>query len=58
MLLYQILPCTIHGEIQKIHTNTINLKYRLQQEIKGLSFLMDYILYQIFKTVSSISTKT
>ena len=32
MLLHQISLVTIHGEIQKIHTKTINLKYQSDME--------------------------
>ena len=40
MLLYQILASTIHGKIQKIHSN---LNYQLQHGMIDLSFLMDHI---------------
>ena len=45
MLLYQILRFTIHGKIQKIHTNIINLKYQLQIGMKNLNCLMNHILF-------------
>ena len=37
---------------------TINLKYKLQRGMKNLNYLMDNILYQIFKAVLSISSKS
>ena len=58
MLFYQTLAFTnIHGKISKSHTIMINLKYKLQHGMKILNCLMDQILYQIFKTISSISSK-
>ena len=44
-VLYQILRFTIHGKIQKIHTNIINLKYQLQIGMKNLNCLMNHILF-------------
>ena len=58
MLLYQILAFTIHGEIQKAHTKIINSKYQLQYGTKNLNYLVNHILYQIFKNILSISSKT
>ena len=55
MLLYQILTFTIHGKIEKSHVRTINLKYQLQHGLKNLNYLMDHILYQVFKIILSIS---
>ena len=55
MLLYQILAYTIHEKILKSHAKTINLKYQLQRGMKTLDYLMDHILYQIFKYIWSIS---
>ena len=53
MLLYQKLAFTEKykkdGKIQKSHTNIINLKYQLRHGMKSLNYLMDHILYQIFK---------
>ena len=57
MLLYQILAYTIHEKIEKSHIRTINLKYQLQHEMKNLNYLMDHILYQIFKIILSIFKK-
>ena len=33
MMLYQIIAYAIHGQMQKCHTKTINLKYQLQHGI-------------------------
>ena len=57
MLLYQTLAFTIRGKIYKSHTKIINLKYQLRQGMKNLNYLMGHILYQIFKTTLSISSK-
>ena len=51
MWLYQILAYAIHGEILKSHTRIINLKYQLRYRMKNLNYLMDHILYQIFKII-------
>ena len=57
MLLYQTLAFTIYEKIQKIHTKIINLKYQFQHGMKSLKYLMDNILYQIFKITSNVSKK-
>ena len=57
MLLYQILAYIIHGKIQKSNTNLLNLKYQLRHGMKSLNYLMDHILYLIFKTILNISLK-
>ena len=44
-------------EKQKAHTTTINLKYQHQQGMVNLNFLMDRILYQIFKIILSLFKK-
>ena len=50
MLLYQTLAFTIHGKIlKKSYKIIINLKYQLRHGMKSLNYLMDHILYQIFK---------
>ena len=36
---------------KKSHIRTMNLKYQLQHGIKNLNYLMDHILYQIFKII-------
>ena len=54
MLLYQILIFTIHGNTQKAHKITINLNYHLQHRMINLNYVMDHILYQIFKTILNI----
>ena len=55
MLLYQTLAFTIHGKIEKSHKKLINLKYQLQHGKKILNYLVDHILYQIFKIILNIS---
>ena len=35
----------------------MNLKYQLQHETINLNYLMDHVLYQIFKTILSIFKK-
>ena len=35
----------------------MNLKYQLQHGIKNLNYLMDHIVYQIFKIILNISLK-
>ena len=42
---------------KKSHTKIINLKYQLRHQMKSFNYLMDHILYQIFKTILSISSK-
>ena len=54
MLFYQILASNIHDKILKSHTKLINLNYQFQHEMKNLNYLMDHILYQIFKIILSI----
>ena len=39
------------------HTKTINLKYQLQDGMKSLNYLMDHILYQIFRITLNTSLK-
>ena len=41
----------------KSHRKTINLKYILKGGTKNLNYLMNHILYQIFKILLSISSK-
>ena len=41
-------------KIIKSHIMIINLKYQLQHGIKNLNYLMDHILYQIFKSILNI----
>ena len=45
----------IREKISKSHIVTINLKYQLQHGMKNLNYLMDYILYQIFKIIFNTS---
>ena len=47
----------MHDKIHKSHTKIINLEYQLQRGMKNLNYLMDHILYQIFKIILSISSK-
>ena len=44
MLLYQILAFTMHGKVQKSHTQIINIKYQLRHGMKSFNYLMDHIL--------------
>ena len=57
MLLCQTLVLMIHEKLLKSHVKIINLKYQLQHGMKNLNYLMDDILYQIFKTILNISYK-
>ena len=41
-------------KIYKRHIKTINLRFQLQHGMKNLNYLMDYILYQIFKIILNI----
>ena len=41
-------------KIYKRHIKTINLRFQLQHGMKKLNYLMDYILYQIFKIILNI----
>ena len=43
---------------KKNHKRTINLKYHFQNGMKSLNYLMDHILYQIFKIIFNIYEKT
>ena len=47
----------IHGKIQKSHAVTINLKYLSQRGMNNFNYLIDPILYQIFKIILTISVK-
>ena len=55
MLFYQTLVFTIHGKIQKSYTKIKNLKYQLRYGMESLNYLMDHILYKIFKIILTIS---
>ena len=44
-------------KIQKSHSKVINLKYQLQHGMENLNYLMDHILYEIFKIIFDISFK-
>ena len=39
----------------KSHTKIINLKYQLQHGMKSLNYLLDHILYKIFKIILRLS---
>ena len=41
----------------KSHTKIINLKYQPRHGMKSLNYLMDHILYQIFRIILNISLK-
>ena len=56
ILPYQTLACTIQRKIYKSHTKTINLKYQLQRGMKNSNYLIDHILYLIFKINFRISS--
>ena len=57
MLPSQILTFAVHGKIYESDTKIINLKYLGQRGMKNWNYLMDYILYQIFKTILITSSK-
>ena len=40
---------------KKSHTKIIKLKYQLQHGLKSSNYLMDHIMYQIFKITLNIS---
>ena len=42
---------------KKSHAKKINLKILGQRELQNLNYLINHILYQIFKTIWSISSK-
>ena len=54
MLLHQILADIMHEKIENVHSKIINLKYQLSHGMKNLNYLMDHVLYQIFKTILNI----
>ena len=43
---------------QKNHIRIINLNYQLRHRMKNLNYLMDHILYQIFKIIVNIYLKS
>ena len=47
---------SINGTWKNIKSfrRTINLKFQLQREMKNLNYLMDHIMYQIFKIILNI----
>ena len=44
--------------IKKSSKNKIFLKYQLQHGMKNLNYLMDHILYQIFKIILNVYLKS
>ena len=58
ILLYQILVFFIHGKILKNHIRILNSKHDLQHGMKNLDYLMDHILYQMFKIILNIYLKS
>ena len=57
-IVYQILAIIIHGKILKSHIRMINLKYQLRHGMNNLNYLMDNILYVIFKIILNIYYKS
>ena len=47
---------SIYGTWKNIKSfkRTINLKFQLQREMKNLNYLIDHIVYQIFKIILNI----
>ena len=45
------------GKNITVNTKTINLKYWFQRGMEKLNYLMDHILYQIFKIIVGISSQ-
>ena len=54
MLFSQTSAFTLNEKISKNHIKIINSKYQLQHGMKNLNYLMDYILYKIFKVVLNV----
>ena len=57
MLLYQIKASTVHIKIYRSLTKVMTFKYKHQHGMINLNFVMDHILYQIFKIILIISSK-
>ena len=57
MLFYQLLGSTNHGKTQK-YVEKIDLRYQLLWEVINSKFLMNDILYQIFKNLLGITSKS
>ena len=49
-----MLAFTTHREILKSNIRIIDLKYQIQHGKKNLNYLMDNVLYQIFKLILNI----
>ena len=58
MLHHETLIFNTHGKYIKRSHNKNKFKYLLQHGMMNLNNLMDHILYQKFKIVLSISSKT
>ena len=58
ILLYQILAFTIHGNTLTKSYKNKKLKISAQHGNKNLNYLMDHILYQIFKIILYIFLKS
>ena len=52
-----MLLFTMHKQINKINIKTINLNYQSHNKIKNMNYLIDHILYHIFKIILSIPLK-
>ena len=49
---------TLYGKILNSHIRTLNLKYQLEHGMNNLNYLMDHILYQIFKIILNVYLKS
>ena len=52
-----LLNLSVKSHTKKSHTKIINLKYQPRHGMKSLNYLMDHILYQIFRIILNISLK-
>ena len=43
---------------KKSHIRIINLRYQIQHDMKNLNYVMDDILYQVFKIIFNIYLKS
>ena len=55
MLLYQTFVFTYMEKYRKVIKKIATVRYQLQHGMKNLNYLMDHILYQIFKIILNIS---
>ena len=51
------LVFTIHGKTLNMNATTVNLKYLLQHGMMNLIYVMDLILFLIFKIILNTSSK-